>query len=146
MASTRKRLGIRMRREIEGYLFMAPWIIGFLVFMAYPLLFSLVISFYKVNFLGSEIRMDFVGLKNFQHAFLSDEKFPTYFFLYIKQTGLIIFIIVLFALIISVLISQKFPGRAVFRAIFFLPVILSSNSNLDRLESSKIGTLKILEK
>lgn len=145
MAPKRKRFNIRMRQEVEGYLFMAPWIIGFFVFMAYPLFFSLAISFYKVNFLGSEIKMDFVGLKNFRYAFLSDEKFTTYFFLYCKQTVLIIFIIVLFSLIVSVLISQKFPGRAVFRAIFFLPVILSSNSILDRLESDKGGTLTFLK-
>lgn len=124
---------------------MSVWIAGFLLFMAFPLFYSLYISFFNVNFLGSEIRLQFVGIRNFQHAFLKDEQFPTLFFLYMKQTVLIVFIIVLFALIVSVLVNQKFRGRAVMRAIFFLPVILSSNSILGRLGENNEGQLAFLE-
>ncbi|MDF2659858.1 MAG: transporter permease [Paenibacillus sp.] len=145
MPVRRKRLRLDTRKALEGYMFMSVWIVGFLVFMAFPLVYSFVISFYKVNFLGSEIRMDFVGLRNFQYAFLKDEKFPTLLPLYMKQTVLILFVIVLFALIVAILVSQKFPGRAIYRVIFFLPVVLSSNSILNRLEASGGGKLAILE-
>lgn len=145
MPVRRKRLRLDTRKALEGYMFMSVWIVGFLVFMAFPLVYSFVISFYKVNFLGSEIRMDFVGLRNFQHAFLKDEKFPTLLPLYMKQTVLILFVIVLFALIVAILVSQKFPGRAIYRVIFFLPVVLSSNSILNRLEESGSGKLTVLE-
>lgn len=141
----RKRLRLDTRLALEGYLFMSVWIVGFLVFMAFPLVYSLVISFFKVNYLGAEIRMDFVGLRNFQYAFLKDEKFPTMFALYIKQTVVILFVIVLFALIVAVLVSQKFPGRTVYRVIFFLPVVLSGNSILSRLEDSGTGKLAIMD-
>ncbi|PYI53372.1 carbohydrate ABC transporter permease [Paenibacillus flagellatus] len=141
----RGRMRLNARLALEGYLFMSVWIVGFLAFMAFPLVYSLVISFYKVNFLGSEIRMNFVGLDNFRYAFLKDEKFPTMFALYVKQTVVILFVIVLFALIVSILVSQKFPGRAIYRVIFFLPVVLSSNSILNRLEESGEGKLAVLE-
>lgn len=140
----KRRFSLDMRMAAEGYMFMSVWIVGFVLFMAFPLFFSLYISFFNVNFLGSDIKMSFVGVKNFQHAFLKDEQFPTLFFLYMKQTVLIVFIIVLFALIVSVLVNQRFRGRSVFRAIFFLPVILSSNSILNRLEESNEGQLSFL--
>jgi ABC-type sugar transport system permease subunit len=141
----RRRFSLDTRLALEGYMFMSLWIVGFVLFMAFPLLYSLVISFYKVNFLGAEIRMDFVGLNNFKYAFLKDTQFPTLFLLFMKQTVLILFIIVLFALIVAVLVSQRFPGRFLYRAIFFLPVVLSSNSILDRLEASQGGKLAFLE-
>lgn len=141
----RRRFSLDTRLALEGYLFMSLWIVGFVLFMAFPLVYSLVISFYKVNFLGAEIRMDFVGLNNFKYAFLKDTQFPTLFFLFMKQTVLILFIIVLFAMIVAVLVSQRFPGRFLYRAIFFLPVVLSSNSILNRLETSQGGKLAFLE-
>jgi len=135
------------RAALTGYLFLLPWLIGVLCFMAYPLLYSLYLSFHKMQVSpdGSGLQYIYVGWDNFKYAFLRDNVFPMEMFLFWRETVLIIPITVLFSLLVSILLNQKFRGRMLFRAIFFLPVIFATGKVLMELFAQGQGDLPFAE-
>ena len=60
------------RKAIEGYLYISPFLLGFLIFTAYPLLASLYLSFTSYNILSAPT---WIGLENYQRAFTQDPQF-----------------------------------------------------------------------
>lgn len=144
-----KRERRRMRRKAgrDGLLFLLPWLLGTLAFMAYPLAYSLFLSFHRVGILpdGSGLQYEFIGWDNFKYAFLRDHVFPEQAFLYAREAVLIIPLTVLFALLISIVLNQRFFGRLFFRALFFLPVIFASGKVLTELFAQGQGSLPFVE-
>ena len=63
---------MRRREAIEGWLYLSPWVIGFIVFVAGPLVASLYFSFTKYNVLRPP---QYIGLKNYVDAFINDPLF-----------------------------------------------------------------------
>jgi len=121
-----KLAGLQKRKAISGYLFISPFIIGFLVFMVKPLFNSLYMSFCTVE-LGSGIfTSTYVGLENFHKAFLVDPEFNRLLVEEFTRMLLYSLGIMVFSFFVSLILNQTFKGRALVRAIFFLPVILSS--------------------
>lgn len=122
-----KRMTIRARRAISGYLFIMPFIIGFLCFMLLPLYDSLRMSFCDVQVTaGQGFQSTFIGLQNYIKAFTVDPEFNQ---LLLEETGMMIthtIAILVVSFVIAIVLNQEFKGRAFVRAIFFLPVILSS--------------------
>ncbi|MBP5181128.1 MAG: sugar ABC transporter permease [Clostridiales bacterium] len=118
--------GLEKRRAISGYLFISPFILGFLLFMVKPFMQSLYMSFCDVQVGAGSFEMIFNGLYNYNYAFKVD---PDYSRLLIEGfTRMIIysFAIMVFSFFVALILNQEFHGRALVRAIFFLPVILSS--------------------
>jgi multiple sugar transport system permease protein len=108
------------RRNIEGYLFISPWIIGFVVFTAGALLGSFSISLTKWNIVGTP---EFVGLANYQKMvedrfFWQSIKVTLYYLLNVPLN-------VVLGLLLALLLNQKVKGLSVFRTIFFLPSVAS---------------------
>ena len=108
------------RRNIEGYLFISPWIIGFVVFTAGALLGSFSISLTKWNIVGTP---EFVGLENYQtmvedRFFWQSIKVTLYYLLNVPLN-------VVLGLLLALLLNQKVKGLSVFRTIFFLPSVAS---------------------
>lgn len=128
MARTKKALGLRKRNAITGYLFILPFIIGFLAFMVNPLIESLRMSFSNVKIGSGQggFIMEFVGLANYQKAFTVDPEFNRMLFEELSRMAVDVPAILIFSFFVAILLNQKFKGRGFVRAIFFLPVILSS--------------------
>ena len=112
----------RRKEAITGYLFIAPWLIGFICFVAGPMLWSLYASFTNYD-ITSQSR--WVGWDNYRRLFFDDELFWTSLY----NTGFyVLFAVplsVLTGVLIAVLLNQKIPGQRVFRTIFFLPKVLT---------------------
>ncbi len=144
----RKRLGRSWRTAKDGYLFLLPWFIGLLAFVIGPFGFSIYLSFHKVglNAEGNGLKFDFIGFNNFKYAFLSDNIFPISMFNFFREALFIIPITVLFAFVISIFLNQKFPGRGLFRTIFFLPVIFATGRTLVELFSEGQGKAPMLDR
>ncbi|MDD4000081.1 MAG: sugar ABC transporter permease, partial [Bacilli bacterium] len=71
----KKRISRNLRENLIGYSFVGIWIIGFLVFMFYPLINSIIYSLSEVKITGTGIVISFQGLKNFQNIFQLEEGF-----------------------------------------------------------------------
>ncbi|WP_438347537.1 carbohydrate ABC transporter permease [Paenibacillus sp. FA6] len=127
-----------------GLLFMLPWSIGFILFVLIPVCWSLFMSFNKVQIGVGGFKYEWLGLRNFRDAFLKDNIFPVELITYFQQMLLMIPIIVLFALLIAVMLNQNFPGRFIFRALFFLPVIFATGQVLSELFLQGVGDVPFL--
>jgi len=141
----KKALMYQAKRYGVGLAFMLPWLIGFCVFVAIPIGWSMFMSLHKVAVVPGGFKYDWIGMQNFRDAFLKDNVFPIELITYFQQMLLMVPIIVIFALLISLLLNQKFPGRFVYRALFFLPVIFATGQVLSELFSQGAGDIPFLD-
>lgn len=120
----RKIVSLDKRKARSGYLFVLPFIIGFILIYA-PIVFdSLRYSFSAVGMTAKGMTIKTVGILNYKNALLVDPGFVQTLKSGITELFIDIPVIVIFSLFMAVLLNQKMFGRAVFRAIFFVPVIL----------------------
>lgn len=121
------RRTIRTRRAIAGYLFISPFIIGFLAFMLKPLIESFIMSFQSITLSAqSGISKVPVGWENYIYALTIDPEFNQMLVDEIVRMVTHSLATMVLAFMVALLLNQRFAGRALARAIFFLPVILSS--------------------
>ncbi len=121
-----KLAGLQKRKAISGYLFISPFIIGFLVFMVKPLFTSLYMSFCDVQISAGQFNPVYGGIFNYKNAFLNDPDFSTLLLEELGRMFVYTLAIMVFSFFVALILNQEFKGRAIVRAIFFLPVILSS--------------------
>ena len=114
------------KKRTYGRLFILPWEIGFVIFFAIPLYQSLKFVFSKVTIGTDNFDTSFVGLDNIKYIFLNSAKYVDNLVDSIGSFVYSIPLIVALSLIVGVVLNTKFKGRTVFRAIFFLPVIIST--------------------
>ncbi len=138
----------KMRYEKQklliAWLFLAPTILGFVLFFAYPLIMSLIYAFSSVKpdgtfFFGQVFPKGDMGydwnatptidyLNNFKYALRVNEDFPVNLWTTVTDTLIDTTVITIFSLLIAVMLNGKFRGRTVVRAIFFLPVVFNSEA------------------
>lgn len=128
MARKRHRLTAAERREaITGYLFITPWIVGFLVFVAGPMLFSLYSSFTNYDVTSS---FDWVGLRNYTKIFTDDSLFwksmgnTLYYTVFSVPIGILV------GSVSAVLLNAEVPFQKLWRTVFYLPRVLTGVSVL----------------
>lgn len=121
-----KTAGLQKRQAIAGYLFISPFIVGFLVFMIKPFFQSLYMSFCDVQIGAGSFNPIWQGFTNYVKAFRVDPDFTRLLVEEITRMAVYSLAIMVFSFFVSLILNQKFKGRALVRAIFFLPVILSS--------------------
>lgn len=141
----KKALQYQFKRYGVGLLFMLPWMIGFSVFVAIPIGWSMFMSLHKVAVVPGGFKYDWIGIQNYRDAFLKDNVFPIEMITYFQQMLLMVPIIVIFALLISLPLNQKFPGRFIYRALFFLPVIFATGQVLSELFTQGAGDIPFLD-
>lgn len=108
------------RDTLNGVLFASPWILGFLTFVAYPLLASLYYSFCSYDAISPP---HFIGLENYRIMLTQDSLFwkSLWNTLYMAVFGLPVSLAA--ALGIAILLNQRIRGIAIYRTIYFLPSI-----------------------
>lgn len=123
----KKQITEVQRRRRAGLLFTAPFIIGFLCFYFQPLLTSLYYTFLDVQpAKGGGITLDWYGLGNYQYLFNKETDYWQSLLDTLKNMALTTPVILVFSLFISVILNQKFRGRMLARAVFFMPVVVTS--------------------
>ncbi|WDQ35227.1 sugar ABC transporter permease [Paenibacillus marchantiae] len=122
------RLSLKSRRALLGLAFISPWLIGFIFLFATPLLQSIRFSLSNLSVAPGGYVLDFIGLKNFKDAILVDATFNRILVDSVGAMLLNVPMILFFSLFTATLLNQKFKGRTMARAIFFLPVILASSA------------------
>jgi multiple sugar transport system permease protein len=127
-ASTGRRSGpsAQWRREArEGYLFAAPWLVGFFLFTLGPTVVSILMSFTEWDGITSLSRLHWVGTQNYEDLLTSDPRFVTA----LRNTTIYVLCAVplgtLNALSLALLLNQPVKGQPIFRTIFYLPSVVS---------------------
>lgn len=119
----RKKMSQRRKKEIFwGYVFVLPFIIGFLVFMLGPMIFSIIGSFTDYNLTS---KMNFIGLANFKRMFFSDDLFWKSLYNTIYFVIFTVPLTTVMSIFLATILNQKMRGISFFRTIFYLPAILS---------------------
>jgi len=120
-----KRISMKTKRAIEGYIFILPWLIGFAFFGAYPFIFSIKVSFSEIVGLAG-FKMQSVGWANYAKAFIWDVNFIPMFINTVRDTLFNTPVIIIISLFFAILLNRDIRCRGFFRAIFFLPVLLGT--------------------
>ncbi len=127
MSKDRKPITMAQRRARTGYVFILPFIIGFILFMLRPMIQSLIMSLSEVTMVpGKGYDMLWVGINNYHSAMGVDPYFNQYLVEEISRMAINTIATLVLSFVIAVILNQNFRGRTLARAIFFLPVILSS--------------------
>lgn len=122
------RFSYERKKGLYGYGFLAIWIVGALYFFLIPVVMSLYYSFNDVSLNNStnELNIVWCGMKNFVNAFTSHPKYSEMLVASLLEVVEKVPVILVFSLFAAVLINQKFRGRTIVRAIFFLPVLIAT--------------------
>lgn len=117
----RRRTSSLQRREwLQGYLFAAPFLLGFTVFVAFPMLYSIWLMFQRWDLLSPPV---FVGLKNIQRAFTDELALKS-----LANSAIYTIFAVPVQLVISFTLAyaltQRIKFRSLYRAGFYLPIII----------------------
>ena len=136
-----KKMSKKTRDTLVGYSFIGIWIIGFLVFMLVPVVNSVIYSFSIVKVESTGIKITPYGFGNFANIFKVRDglDFTEALLNFSKDLIIQVPIIIVFSIIIAMLLNQPIKCRALFRAIFFLPVIISSGPVITELISQGAG-------
>ena len=122
----RKNISLERNSARTGFLFVLPWFIGFLLFIFYPVLQSVIFCFNNVNISVSGFKLSYVGIKNFRYSFFESPQFVDNLVDTVSSFVYQIPVVYILSLIIAIILNPKFKGRTFFRALFFVPVIIST--------------------
>ena len=118
------------KRQINGFIFLLPFLIGFLMFFAMPLVQTIKYSFNEVGVEDQGgMSFKFIGIQNYINLFNTEvtTTSSTILRLLVDENTQILIntpLIVIFSLFLALLANRKFKGRAIVRVIFFLPIVL----------------------
>ena len=122
----RRAASLDKRKARGGYLFVLPFILG-LILIYFPVIIdSFRYSLSSMTFQDGAFKITFIGLDNYQEALFVDTSYVKTLMGGIQSLIVDIPAIVIFSLFIAVILNQKVLGRAVFRTIFFIPVICAT--------------------
>lgn len=128
-----KKSSLDVKMGQNGYWFILPWLLGFLLFFAYPAIMSVWYSFSNsspIDDVGPDIlgymSSKYVGFKYYSNIFLRDTEFTNNLTSSIAEFFYSLPIIIFLSLVFGLILNQKFRGTTTTRAIFFIPVIVAS--------------------
>lgn len=126
MKREKKIRSLERRNARWAWVFLAPWLLGIVLFFIWPMAQSFVYSFSRLSVTGDGFQTEFVGMENYSYLFTKD----TFFLQYLAQSlGEVIpsvLMITAFSLLIAVILKEKFIGRSAARTVFFFPVMIAS--------------------
>ena len=116
---SRRRWSLAQQEAVEGYLYILPWILGFLIFTLGPMLGSAYLSLTEFPLTKPP---QFIGLNNYVNAF-HDPSFWKSLWNTLYYTGIGVPVGIVGSLCCALLLNQKILGRTFFRTVFFLPSV-----------------------
>ena len=124
MAKTGKINHYKKKDNIAGYLFLAPWIFGFLLMWLIPAVISIYYSFTDFNLLNTP---SLIGLGNYQRIFTQDDTFWQALKVTFSYVLLLVPLRLAFALFVAMLLNQKHKGLGLYRTLYYVPSIIGGS-------------------
>lgn len=109
------------KQYLVGYLFISPWLVGFLAFTFWPFLQSIYLSFTRYNIVSPA---KWVGLANYQMLLTQDEIFWKSAWVTVKYAIIAVPLAIFAGVVLALLLNVNVKGITVFRTIFYLPSIV----------------------
>lgn len=131
-----KQMQRSTHQNLQAYMFLLPWLIGFVIFSFVPFIYTFYLSFQDVTRAAGQYVIEANGLGNYAVAFFGNEFFVPNLISFIMLEITYVPAIMIISFIIGILLNRKIKFRSGFRTIFFLPVIVLSSTVLDQLYSS----------
>lgn len=131
-------MSLQQRNALKGYAFLTPWILGFFVFIAYPIVFAIILSLNHITILPTGLEFEWRGFYFYNYALNETTNFRTALTEQVTMICYMTPIILVFSLLIALLLNGKFHGRAFFRGAFFMPVIIMSGPTINQLLSKYV--------
>ncbi|RYG85162.1 sugar ABC transporter permease, partial [bacterium] len=110
-----------LRRDLTGYAFIAPWLVGFLAFTLWPFLRSVYLSFTRYDVVRPP---KWVGIANYRNLLLNDDTFWVSSWVTIKFALISVPLGIVIGVALALLLNSNVRGITVYRTIFFLPSIV----------------------
>jgi oligogalacturonide transport system permease protein len=107
-----------------GYVYILPWILGFVMFQAYPLLASFYYSLTDYQITGRE---SFIGVENYIHMFTRDSLFFRSLWITLKYVAMFLPMKLVTALVVALILSQKLRGINLYRTLYYIPSIFGGS-------------------
>lgn len=127
---SRKKMSVEDRRQYVGLAFLTPWLIGVTIFFLVPLVSAIVYVFCDIKFSSEGIVATFCGLDNIRDVYMTRAYPIQCIARSLGNTLVDLIVITLLSFFLAVLLNMQFKGRAVFRTIFSMPVIVASGALL----------------
>lgn len=136
----KKRINAYQRRQNRlGYMFMAPWILGFLIFTLFPFAATIYLSFNNVVSTVEGWKFTFVGWDNYITAFFRNTEFVPALLEFLAMIIPYTFVVVIVSFIIAYLLNKLTKLRGFFRTIYFLPVIIMSGPVMSQILDANVS-------
>lgn len=111
-------------QNLVAYIFMTPWLIGFLVFTVGPILISLYLSFTRYDLFTSP---EWTAFSNYERLFMRDSRFATSLAVTAKYVLFSVPLRLIFALMVALVLNRGIRGLSIYRAIYYLPSLLGGS-------------------
>lgn len=111
------------KKAFEAYMFLLPWLFGFIMFLVVPLGLAAYSAFTRWHLINPP--PVWIGLDNFRKMFTEDKNFYWSIGVTLKYMGLTLIPFMILGLLISLLLNQKLKGMNFFRTVFFVPSVVS---------------------
>ena len=121
-----KALSLKAQHAKWACVFLAPWLIGILVFFVWPMAQSVIYSFSRLTVTASGFQLDWVGTENYAYLLTKDTFFLPNLTQALGEVVPSVLMITAFSLFIAVILKEKFFGRSAARTVFFFPVMIAS--------------------
>lgn len=137
-----RKLSFSARGRIFSFLCVLPWVLGLCLFTLSPIGEVISYSFCRNVFNpDGTVEKTFIGLTNYQNAFVKEGYFRVAALSYAQQIFLMGPMIIVFSLLIALALNKGFRGRTFYRAVFFFPVVLMQGPFLSILDG--LGSMEI---
>ena len=123
----KRKISLVEKKNLKGYIFILPFLIGFVIFVLSPIITSIIFSFSEVSSSSTTgFAMKFVGWKNYHDLLRVDPMFITTLWEGVSTVMINTPLVLIFSFLMANILNQQFKGRTLCRVIFFLPVVISS--------------------
>lgn len=134
----KRGLSLLQKRNLKGFLFVVPWLVGFILFYVRSIAMTIGYSFSNMTTEGAGgYTLSFAGFDNYIYAFRVHGSFKQVLTTSMMNMVVDVPLIIFFSLFMAMMLNRKFKGRTIVRAIFFLPIIMNAGAITSALELAR---------
>ena len=133
MPNRKKYSSLKIKSILIGTAFVAPWIIGFIVFTLYPVIVGVQLSLNAVTIKPGVLYLQWAGKEYYNYALNVSTSFKLDLGASVMMICCSVPVVLTFSLIVAIMLNNDYKGRGFFRTVFFMPVVIMSGPVISKL-------------